>query len=72
MNVHEAGAHALVLRVISVAPDATPQMRAMATRFTQRYEAYRDEGISHDAAYVMARAETEAYLLELNREGVFA
>jgi len=72
LNDHDAGVCALLLRVISAAPEATPQMRAMATRFTERFEAYRDEGIRQAAAYAMAIAEAREYLWEMDCEGAFA
>jgi hypothetical protein len=68
----EAGTRALMLKVLSVAPTATPRMRAMAIRFSERFEAYRHDGVGHAAAYAMASAESEAYLREMDRERAFA
>lgn len=72
LNDHDAGVCALLLRVISTASEATPQNRAMARRFTERFEAYRDDGIDQAAAYTMAIAEARAYLREMDCEGAFA
>lgn len=72
MKEHEAGARALMLQAISVAPRVTPQLRGIAKRFSKRFDAYRDEGISNATAYVMAGAEAQAYLRDIDRESRFA
>jgi hypothetical protein len=72
MTNQEAGARALLLKALSMSSATVPRMRAIAMRFSERFEAHRDEGLSNASAYVMASAESEAYLREMDRERVFA
>lgn len=72
MTNQEAGARALLLKALSVSLRTVPRMRAIAIRFSERFEAYQDEGFSNVTSYAMASAESEAYVREKDREGVFA
>jgi hypothetical protein len=68
----QAGARALILKLVAGASTATPRARAMARRFSERFDAYRDAGICNATAYAMASAESREYVWEMEQERAFA
>ena len=58
----EAAARAVSLKLLSEAPNVTPRMQAIATKFTEPYQLYRDqEGFAPLQAYHCAAEETETW-----------
>lgn len=72
MRSHEAGARALLIKIISTAREATPRTRDLAGRFSDRFDTYREEGLSNATAYAMAMTEAAVCQGDGERERALA